>query len=249
MHLISYRLLPYRLLGLLLAALLSGAGPRPAAAAPLTPLPPQKAIVLRQLDGSPVVGVTVQLVDPNSAPRQAVTDSGGGVVFRDLTGFWTVLFSGTVQGHPIQPPADQGLPPYGTNTSGGGFLVQVEEQDEGAAATPVVVAGLVQPEVQVSRFVLLLTPSGWAITWDLAGATGAPLPYTALTIGVDSALTPAGAPVAPARVAPAAPAPVPTPDTLWLPVGGGLILSGLFYLGYLRRQERRARTAAAGRDA
>ena len=237
-------------LSVLLPAALLAAGPPPTPALARALPAVQKAVQLRLLDGTPVTGVVVQLTATNAPSHHATTDTTGGVVFADLgLGLWTVTFTGTVQGRPIQPAAAQGLPPYGTNNNGGGFLVQVEVQAEDAAPTPVLHAGVAQPEIQMSRFVLLSTPAGWAVTWDLAGLTGAPLPYTALTLGNPTPLPAVGTAGSPAAPRPA-PAPPPRPPyNEWLLVGGALLLSGLLYLGYLLRQERQARRAGARRDA
>lgn len=211
--------------------------PAQATGNPPPPPAPRKAVQVCQADGAPVAGVRVQIVAAGQPMRTATTDATGTATFVDLgPALWLATFRGSVQGHPIQPPAAQGQPPAGTNPAGNGFPLFVEPQSEDSAPTPVVRNGVVQPEVQISRFVLLPAGDTWIVTWDLAESIGAPLPYSTPGAATGVAAPPTGTP------GPAAQATVPSGPNWTLAV---FLTGGLFILGYtvwdLRRQERAAR--------
>jgi len=163
---------------------------------------------LRSTSGAPVAGIRVTLAPagpalggpPAGTPGQvAGTDSGGSSGFTGLGNFiWMVNFSGAYQGKVIQAVDLQGRPPLGTVPAGGGFVVQVEQQEENQDPTPV--ADIPAARVQVAGFVLVPGGDVWAPTIDLAGPADTPqaLPTVApVQAGSDTGpAPPAGEPAA-----------------------------------------------------
>jgi len=181
-----------------------------AAGEPPTPSAPdlsqiRKQIVVRAADGSPVPGIVVQLspATPDlggpaagGPGRQATTDAQGSVIFAGLGPWiWYATLAGAYQAHELQPAVDQGRPPYGFNPAGGGFPVRVEAaEDPESVATPVMIAGVPQPEVQTTGFVLLPVDQGarLAPTYDQVLPPAAPQPLFPI-----DATTPPTAPPSP----------------------------------------------------
>lgn len=138
----------------------------------------QKQIVLRTEAGEPVQDVTVLLApadstaggpEQGSSAKSATTGADGTATFTGLGQWiWMVSFSGTFRGKAIQAATEQGRASYGRTRSGGGFPVMVERQEEDTPATPVVVQGTPQPDVQPSLFVLLQDGDNWVPAIDLA---------------------------------------------------------------------------------
>ena len=177
--------------------LLTVASARVATAAPPPPdlSRTQLHVLLRTAAGTPVPGITVEIVPAaadlgglsgGSALPPALTDAGGGITVVGLGRWiWRARFRGQFQGQALQPIAAQGQAPWGRTRDGGGFPVQVQAQEEDAAPTPVVIAGTPQPDTQSVGFVLIPSNGTWAVTGDLGDPLGAPQPLTA-----DPALTP-----------------------------------------------------------
>jgi hypothetical protein len=171
-----------------------------AADPPLTPTPAvaplpgwdpttvQKVVLVRTLDGQAVPDLTVDLTPAadtmggppsDAAGQHGRTDAQGMVRFTGLGRWiWMVSVAGRYQERALQPVTRQGQPPYGRTRAGGGFPLEVEPQEENEAPTPVVVAGHVQPQVQVASFVLVPTAAAWAPAVDLALPTENPVPLT-----------------------------------------------------------------------
>jgi hypothetical protein len=160
----------------------------------VTPLPGwdpatvRKVVLVRTRDGQPVPDLTVDLTPAadtmggppsDAAGQHGRTDAQGIVRFTGLGRWiWMVSFAGRFQGRALQAVTLQGQPPYGRTRAGGGVPLDVEPQEEGAAPTPVVIAGYVQPEVQTTTFVLVPTAAAWALAVDLALPTENPVPLT-----------------------------------------------------------------------
>ncbi len=138
----------------------------------------QKQIVLRTEQGDPVPGISVQLAlaeptlgGPPAGPqtKTVTTDLQGRALFTSLgQQIWMVSFTGIFRGKTLQSTAEQGRAPYGHTRGGGGFPVMVQRQEEDTAATPLVVQGTPQPEVQPSLFVLMPVQDRWTPALDLA---------------------------------------------------------------------------------
>jgi hypothetical protein len=163
----------------------------------------RKQIVLRTVDGDPVAGVTVQLtpaeprlggIGERAQPKRAVTDPHGTATFTGLSRWvWMASFGGAFRGRAIQPLQEQGRAPYGRTRAGGGFPVVVQLQEEDAAATPVVVQGISQPEIQPSMFVLVPVQERWVPALDLSLPGEHPQPLAMLS-GTESTRASAPAP-------------------------------------------------------
>lgn len=152
----------------------------------------RKQIILRTLGGKAVPGITIRLApaaptlggpDGGAQPMSAVTDGQGQAIFTGL-GYWVwmVWFNGTWEGKPVQPAQEQGRAPYGRTRAGGGFAVMVQRQEEDTAATPVVVQGTPQPEMQPSLFVLVPVEDEWVPSLDLALPGEHPQPLTSAVV-------------------------------------------------------------------
>lgn len=162
----------------------------------------QKQIVLRTLDGKPVSGITVQLTpaDPGlggpevgSGSMQGITDEQGTVVFTGLGPWvWMASFSGVYEGRALQPRPEQGKSLHGRTRAGGGFPVIVQQQEEDAPATPVVVSGTPQPEVQPSLFVLFPVGDLWVPSLDLSLPGEQPQPLAEMPTAVAEGAAPEG---------------------------------------------------------
>jgi len=230
--------------------LLTVASARVATAAPPPPdlSRTQLHVLLRTAAGTPVPGITVEIVPAaadlgglsgGSALPPALTDAGGGITVVGLGRWiWRARFRGQFQGQALQPIAAQGQAPWGRTRDGGGFPVQVQAQEEDAAPTPVVIAGTPQPDTQSVGFVLIPSNGTWAVTGDLGDPLGPPQPlaedtthpplHPAGTLPDGAAVLPAPGTAATTLPGAPAPAPRPTPDTLGWWIGGGL----LWLLGY-----------------
>lgn len=175
--------------------------PTPTPSGESVPTTVQKQIVLRTEQGERVPGIDVQLApaDPTLGGPNAraqimttTTDLQGIAKFTGLGQWlWMVSFTGTFRGKALQPASEQGRAPYGRTRAGGGFPVMVQRQEEDTSATPLVIQGVQQPEVQPSLFVLVPVQDHWAPSLDLAlpeehpisisGAVGAPSPSSSTT--------------------------------------------------------------------
>jgi hypothetical protein len=148
----------------------------------------RKQIILRTLERKAVPGITVYLMpaaptlggpDEGTQSKNAVTDAQGHATFTGLGHrVWMVSFNGTWEGKAIQPAQEQGRAPYGRTRAGGGFPVVVQRQEEDTAATPVLVQGTPQPEIQPSLFVLVPVEDEWVPSLDLALPGEHPQPIT-----------------------------------------------------------------------
>lgn len=137
-----------------------------------------KQIILRTTEGKVVSGIRVQLepADPalggpeaGTLAMSAATDAQGAATFAGLGPWlWMASFNGTFEGRGFQPVQQQGRAPYGRTRSGGGFPVMVQRQEEDASATPIIVQGTPQPEIQPSMFVLVPVQNQWVPSLDLA---------------------------------------------------------------------------------
>ena len=124
---------PYRVVAGVIGGLLLALLRPPVIQAQTEPPAPSIMVLVRTLAGAPVAGVqlTLRPADPDlggppMAPglRQATTDAQGQSTFPPLNGWiWYLTLHGTVAGRPIEDPASQGKPPWGTNPAGGGFPI------------------------------------------------------------------------------------------------------------------------------
>jgi hypothetical protein len=89
---------------------------------------------------------------------------------------WRARFAGVVEERPIQSVTAQGRAPFGT-TSGAGFVVRVQAQEEHAALDAE--GSPITPPIQVTAFVLVPVGEEWAPTLDLAGPGEPPQPLAA----------------------------------------------------------------------
>lgn len=214
--------------GVLLGLGLANLGGPVSHAQPALP-PPPVTVLVRTADGAPVAGVQLILqpapADQSGPPtilpaRQATTDAQGRASFPPISPWvWMLTLHGTVAGRPLEDPASQGTPPWGTNPAGGGFPILADptlEADEGiptpdptAASAPVLVP-------------LLLVDRGdlWIPALDLGTDHTRPLSLPA-AIQTQTG-HPASTPTAPARPATSGPI-TPRPES-------GLLLGGLLLL-------------------
>ena len=159
------------------------------------------AVALRTLAGQPAPGVTITLTPRPSAAggpagaqqsRTAPTDNKGWAAFdRVASGIWLLSLAGSAEGLPLQPAADQGKAPYGTNTQGGGFMIAVGELGDDIGADD---SGIAQSRVAQALFVGQARNGVWVPEYDLSDISQTPQPLSLVpTIAPFTALTPASA--------------------------------------------------------
>ena len=239
---------PYRVVAGVIGGLLLALLRPPVIQAQTEPPAPSIMVLVRTLAGAPVAGVqlTLRPADPDlggppMAPglRQATTDAQGQSTFPPLNGWiWYLTLHGTVAGRPIEDPASQGKPPWGTNPAGGGFPIVADPPLENAAAISTPAASAAPALVPI---VLVDRQDLWIAGIDLGSATSAPI---SLPAGVQAAPGPLPTPAQPltdSTTVTSGPGPDPVPVVL---IGlAGLVLTGSLTL-YRRRHPHRPAPAA-----
>jgi hypothetical protein len=242
---------PYQIVASVIGGLLLALLRPPVSQAQPGPPAPAIIVLVRTLAGAPVAGVqltlrpaTPALGGPPDAPalRQATTDAQGRATFPPLDGWiWYLTLHGTVAGRPIEDPASQGKPPWGTNPAGDGFPIVADPPLEDTAAIPTAAAGTPPALVPI---VLVDRPDRWIAGLDLGSATSAPVSLPAAGQAAP------GPPATPARPLTSRPSGTGDPGPAPLPVAlvgvAGLVLAGT--LAFYRRRhpnaERGTRNAA-----
>jgi hypothetical protein len=173
---------PYRVVAGVIGGLLLALLRPPASQAQTGPPAPSIMVLVRTLAGAPVAGVQLTLRPapptlggPPVAPplRQATTDAQGRATFPPLDGWiWYLTLHGTVAGRPLEDPASQGKPPWGTNPAGGGFPIVADPPLENAAAISTPAASAAPALVPI---VLVDRQDLWIAGIDLGSATSAPI--------------------------------------------------------------------------